>query len=479
MLPKRVIPCLDVMDGRVVKGTEFVDIKDAGDPAMLAKRYEAQGADELVFLDISATSDGRSTMVDIARQTASGVFIPFTAGGGVRSANDVQDLLDAGADKVAINSAALAEPAVIGRLATRFGSQCIVLAVDAKKNDRGGWEAYAAGGRESTGRDVIDWARQAVTLGAGEILLTSIDRDGTKSGYDIGLLKAVTDVVNVPVIASGGAGQLEHYSQAIYEGGAEAVLAASEFHSGRQTVSQVKAALRDDGIPVRAAELAVECRRLCKDENPAIAIVDYGVGNHYSLQQALREVGASATVTADPKELEYANGLVLPGVGAYGMAMERLRSTGLDAVVRQQARADKPILGICLGEQLLFESSEESRCEGLGILSGNVVKIKTPYKPNMGWRELHLEMFDNLFLYQGQGSQFYHAHEYAALPNDPVWTLAQTALSYDENPYYKVVSAIRQGNIYGVQFHPEKSSWCGLQLLRNFVDISALAVTRL
>jgi cyclase len=247
---KRVIPCLDVDAGRVVKGVGFVDLRDAGDPVELAARYDAAGADELVFLDITATSDKRSTVVELARRTADEVFIPFTIGGGIRSTDDAQAVLDAGADKVSVNSAALARPELIDELARTFGSQCVVLAVDAKSFGDGRWEAYLAGGRTATGRDAVAWITEAVERGAGEILLTSMDRDGTGSGYDLELITAVGTAVTVPVIASGGAGKLEHLAPAI-EAGADAVLCASIFHYGLHTVAEVKQHLARQGVAMR------------------------------------------------------------------------------------------------------------------------------------------------------------------------------------------------------------------------------------
>jgi cyclase len=246
---KRVIPCLDVDAGRVVKGVGFVDLRDAGDPVELACRYDAAGADELVFLDITATSDKRDTVVTLARRTADDVFIPFTIGGGIRSAADAQAVLDAGADKVSINSAALASPELIDELARTLGAQCVVLAIDAKRTN-GGWEAYAAGGRTAAGRDAVAWAREGVERGAGEILLTSMDRDGTNDGYDLSLTKAVADAVSVPVIASGGAGEPEHLVAAL-EAGADAALCASIFHYSRHSVGEVKEHLARAGVPVR------------------------------------------------------------------------------------------------------------------------------------------------------------------------------------------------------------------------------------
>jgi cyclase len=251
---KRVIPCLDVDRGRVVKGVEFLDLRDAGDPVELASRYDAAGADELVFLDITATSDRRATVVDLARRTADDVFVPFTIGGGIRSVADAQAVLDAGADKVSVNSAALARPELIDELAANFGAQCVVLAIDAKaRMDDSQWEAYVAGGRTPTGRDVVAWAREGAERGAGEILLTSMDRDGTNAGYDLALTAAVARAIDVPVIASGGAGRLEHLIEAL-EAGADAVLCASILHYGQHTVPEIKAYLTQAGAAIRPVD---------------------------------------------------------------------------------------------------------------------------------------------------------------------------------------------------------------------------------
>ena len=251
MLLRRVIPCLDVDKGRVVKGVEFVNIRDAGDPVELAARYEAEGADEVVFLDITASHEKRETIVQLARRTADELFIPFTIGGGIRSVEDAQAVLDAGADKVSVNSAALRRPELIGELAEVFGAQCVVLAIDARRVGEGSYEVFVDGGRTPVGRDAVEWAREGVERGAGEILLTSMDRDGTEDGYELALTRAVADAVEVPVIASGGAGELQHLVDAIERGGADAVLCASIFHYGHHTVEEAKHAMAAAGIPVR------------------------------------------------------------------------------------------------------------------------------------------------------------------------------------------------------------------------------------
>lgn len=251
MYAKRIIPCLDIKNGRVVKGTNFVQLRDAGDPVECARAYNAQGADELVLLDITASSDARGILVDIVRQVADSVFIPFTVGGGIRTVDDFTAILRAGADKVSVNSSALKNPQLIEEAAYKFGSQCVVCAIDARRTGDGHWTAYLNGGRIDTGRDAVEWAKEAVRRGAGEILLTSMDCDGVKEGYDLELTRAVSESVGVPVIASGGAGQLSHFYDAFTEGKADAVLAASLFHFGEISIPQLKEYLAGRGIPVR------------------------------------------------------------------------------------------------------------------------------------------------------------------------------------------------------------------------------------
>jgi cyclase len=251
LLAKRIIPCLDVRDGRVVKGVNFVNLRDAGDPVEQARAYDAGGADELVFLDISATAEGRATVVDMVRRVADGIFLPFAVGGGIRATADMRNILLAGADKVSLNSAAVRRPELLSEGADLFGSQCIVLAIDARQTGEGRWEVYVDGGRTPTGLDAMEWAARGVELGAGEILLTSMDRDGTRAGYDLALTRAAADAVNVPLIASGGAGTPRDFIDVLAEGGADAALAASLFHDGILEIGALKAELKAAGVPVR------------------------------------------------------------------------------------------------------------------------------------------------------------------------------------------------------------------------------------
>lgn len=251
MVSKRIIPCLDVKDGRVVKGVRFVNLRDAGDPVEVAKKYSEEGADEITFLDITASHEKRKTMIDVVERTASEVFVPLTVGGGLRTVDDVRELLLAGADKVTINTAAIADPEFVRRASDRFGSQCIVVAIDARRRNDGGWEVFTHGGRNPTGIDAVGWAEKMEDFGAGEILLTSMDRDGTEDGYDLQLTRTISETVGIPVIASGGAGQLEHLLEAVEEGQADAVLCASIFHYGKYSINEAKEFLSEKGVLVR------------------------------------------------------------------------------------------------------------------------------------------------------------------------------------------------------------------------------------
>ena len=251
MVSKRIIPCLDVKDGRVVKGIQFVNLRDAGDPVEVAKKYSDEGADEITFLDITASHEKRKTMIDVVERTASEVFVPLTVGGGLRTVDDVRELLLAGADKVTINTAAITDPEFVRRASDRFGSQCIVVAIDARRRNGGGWEVFTHGGRNPTGIDAVSWAAMMEDFGAGEILLTSMDRDGTEDGYDLELTRTISETVGIPVIASGGAGQLEHLLEAVEEGRADAVLCASIFHYGKYSINEAKEFLSEKGVLVR------------------------------------------------------------------------------------------------------------------------------------------------------------------------------------------------------------------------------------
>jgi cyclase len=476
-VPKRVIPCFDMQDGRVVKGQHFTDMQDAGDPVSLARQYEAGGADELIFLDITATTEKRATVTDLARSISEAAFIPFTIGGGIRSVADAQAVLDSGADKVAVNSAALKRPELVTELAQHIGQQSVVVAIDAKRSPHGTtWEAYAAGGKQATGKDAIAWAKEAVERGAGEILFTSMDRDGTNDGYDLEVQQKVAQVVNVPIIASGGAGRVEDCSAVIQEGMADAALCASIFHRGEVSVADVKDHFMEQGIPIRPIDdrtitdyQVVETT----EAKPRIAIIDYGMGNRLSVASALTLVGGEAVITNDPEEIAAADGIVLPGVGSFPAAMEHLEEQNLIDPLNAFRLSGKPVLGICLGAQLLFESSEEhTATKGLGWIGGNVTRINSAVSPNIGWRYVDLPRPSALTQNIDSGDLFYHAHQFAAQPNprDRVKGLTRLGRTTAGQASW-AVGIVNHGALYGTQFHPEKSSYSGLGVLKNYVAI--------
>jgi cyclase len=476
-VPKRVMPCLDVHDGRVVKGEQFENLHDAGDPIRLAQQYEADGADEIVFLDISATQEKRETATAIAKRAAKNLFIPFTIGGGVRSVADAQSILDSGADKITVNSAGLERPSLLTELANHIGRQSVTLSIDAKRSEDGTtWEAYIAGGKKPSGKDAIAWAKEGVKRGAGEILLTSIDCDGKNEGYDIELTEKVVAEVNVPVIASGGAGRVEHLSAAIQESGADAVLCASTLHRGELSIQQIKSHFSNMEIMVRPIDVRTTDYYQSPETvsgRPHLAIIDYGMGNRNSVMSALSLVGADVAITDNAEEIAEADGIVLPGVGSFPAAMARLEEQDLIKSLNEFRTSGKPVLGICLGYQLLFEGSDEhTPTEGLGWIPGNVTEIDTTVSPNIGWRFVDLR--HKALLTQGLNPEelFYHAHQFAAKPNDPDSVTGVTRLGESRGGQAALaVSIVKDRAIYGTQFHPEKSSYAGLSLLKNFVDI--------
>jgi cyclase len=454
-----------------------MNLRDAGDPLELARHYEDGGADELVLLDISASTEGRETAVDTARRIAENVFIPFAIGGGIRSVEDAQAVLDSGADKVAVNSAAIKRPQLLSELAQHVGKQSVILSIDAKRSEDGTtWEAYLAGGTQPSGKDAVAWAKEGVELGAGEILLTSIDHDGKNDGYDIELQQKVAQVVRVPIIASGGAGRLEHCSEVIQTGMADAILCASTLHSGELSIQQIKKHLTDAGIAVRPIDSRTrddEISIKSGQRRPRLAIIDYGMGNRTSLASALAFAGAEAVITDDAEEITSADGIVLPGVGSFPAAMERLEERALVKPLNESRAIGKPVLGICLGYQLLFDSSDEhERTRGLGWIEGNVTEINTAISPNIGWRFVDLEYASALTQGLNAEDLFYHAHEFAAQPRDPGIVLGITRLGKTlKGQASSAASIVQYGRIFGTQFHPEKSSYAGLDLLNNFVTI--------
>jgi len=473
----RVIPRLDIKGPNVVKGIHLEGLRVVGNPAEFAKRYYEQGADEILYIDIVASLYERNSLVELIKETNSkGVFVPLTVGGGIRSLNDIKEILRAGADKVAINTAAIKNPSLIAQAAKRFGSQCIVGAIDAKYRGDAGWEAYFDNGRERTGLDAIEWAKKMAELGVGEMMVTSIDREGTGAGFELGLVKRMVEVVDVPVIAGGGAGDPGHITECFRETGCQAVSVASILHYGRTTIPEIKEHLLSHGVlnvRAKSAECGAPAMRKEKKEK-TVSIVDYGMGNLYSVISALKELGYGHRLVATPEEILASDSVILPGVGAFGDAMEELSKRGLVEAIRKHADMGKPLLGICLGMQLLLSESEEFGLhKGLDIIHGHVVRLEPDESarlPHINWDEI---MPPNGAGWSGTildgippNSSFYFVHSFGCFPEDINNFLATTV--YGGQPFCSVA---RKGNVYGTQFHPEKSGSIGLKLLESFLRL--------
>ena len=511
----RVIPRLDIKGPNLVKGVHLEGLRVLGRPEWYATRYYQDGADELIYIDQVASLYGRNNLDEIVRRTAERLHIALTVAGGIRSLDDIQRLLRAGADKVAINTAAIKRPALIREAAQVFGSQCIVLYVEAKWRAPGRYECLTDNARERSGVDVFEWVQRAVDLGAGEILVTSVDREGTGKGYDVELVSRIVGLVSVPVIASGGAGRPEHVRDVVTQGRASAVCLASVVHYGlledmeresfqseegnteflrgklpieslrRRCVTpmrirEVKAALSEAGIPVRQRDghsLEGEDAPDAGAFGTRITVADYGLGNLFSIRRTLEHLGVAVDITSDPEAVRHAQGLILPGVGAFGDGMRQLHERGLVEPLRELVRAGRPILGICLGMQLLFSESEEFGAhEGLGFIQGRVQRLsgrgvdgERVEVPNVGWNVLirspGLSSWDGTLL-EGlaESESMYFVHSYVPRPVDPGVTLAW--IHYGGQSYAGVV---QRDNVMGCQGHPEKSGATGMRILRNFV----------
>ena len=523
----RIIPRLDIKGPNLVKGVHLEGLRVLGKPEDFAYQYYLDGADELIYMDIVASLYGRNNLLDIVRQTAKKIFIPLTVGGGIRTMEDIRGVLRAGADKVAINTAAIQNHNIIKEGAKTFGSQCIVVSMEVRKNERGHYEIFTDNGRQETGVDVFKWARAVCDFGAGEILLTSIDRDGTGTGYDIELVSKVSEIVPIPVIASGGAGSIDDVEKVIKLTKVSAVSAASVFHYNRIdkalprrhfeegnveflkeyskidkyrfkrikpfSIFETKTKLaKNDDMRIRMPlstndEHAISrpSRRELNGSYPRkafIAVVDYGCGNLFSIEHALKAIDARFTVTSDPKTIMQADKLLLPGVGAFGSGMHNLREINLVDVIIQQAERGKPILGICLGMQLLMSESEEFGLhKGLGLIKGKVVKLKIPENkknvwnlriPHIGWSQVRFpnikgnigNAWKNTILAKtSDESLMYFVHSYVVEPYDKGSVLAES--DFGNNTFSSV---IRRDNIYGCQFHPERSGEKGLGIYREF-----------
>lgn len=524
MRPIRIIPKLEIKGPNLVKGVHLEGLRVLGRPEDFAYQYYRDGADELVYMDIVASLYRRNNLLDIVRRTAEKIFIPLTVGGGIRSVDDVRNIMRAGADKVAINTAALQDPDLIKECAERFGSQCTVVSIEARKKRNGVYEAFTDNGRQETGVDVFKWAYQAYRLGAGELLITSIDRDSTGEGYDLELMSKIAEIVPIPVIACGGAGRAEDFMEVIRHSRVSAVSAASVFHYNKiekdpvpgafeegnieflkkyiaagnhvfqriqpLSIPDLKASLRSSGaVSLRPAlsDDAIgpgEGTSVRRDESSFVVVVDFGCGNLFSISNVLQRMGVRFTVSDRPEMVAQADRLILPGVGSFEGGMAGLRERGLIDPVIEHARQGKPLLGICLGMQLLMTKSEEfGTHKGLDLIEGEVVKLRIPgekgllYKiPHIGWNQVLLPGPDTMqgkndALWKGtilentpSGSLMYFVHSYIAVPRDPRYILAET--SYGDTTF---CSVIKRNAIYGCQFHPEKSDGAGAGLLKEFV----------
>lgn len=528
----RIIPRLDVKGPNLVKGIRFEGLRVLGPPEYFARQYYEQGADELIYMDIVASLYGRNNLKEIVMRTAKQVFIPITVGGGIRCIDDIKAILRAGADKVAINTAAIQNPSLIKDSARVFGSQCIVLSIEAKRVGGGKYEAFTDNGRQETGVDVFDWVSQAHKLGAGEILVTSVDREGTGDGYDIELIAKISELVPIPVIACGGAGRMEDIEEVAKHTKANAISAASVFHYNQLTrelvakkydegnvaflknftqqthgklkrihplvISDVKLRLKKlDNVYIRDvnvnailndSQVQMTKQHLIPHSNnqPFIVVVDYGCGNLFSIEHALNELGANFKLSNDPEILNRADRLILPGVGAFGEGMKNLSELSLIEPIKEHVNANKPIMGVCLGMQLLMSESEEFGLhKGFDFIDGRVVRLQIPQSdpaklkiPHIGWNQILSPRYSSDGFSQKKrnpweetimesipsGCLMYFVHSYIVVPSDSNCILAETA--YGDSLFCSVVY---KNNIYGCQFHPERSGKYGLDIYRRFV----------
>lgn len=524
----RIIPRLDVKGQNLVKGVHLEGLRVLGLPEAFSQSYYLDGADELLYIDIVASLYGRNNLEEVVRKTARDIYIPITVGGGIRNVQDIRRLLLAGADKVAINTGAIRNPQLISEGARLFGSQCMVVSIEAIKTGNGRYQAYTDNGREPTGREVAEWARQAADLGAGEIMVTSVDQEGTGLGYDLQLLEQVCRAVKVPVIACGGAGSPEHVAQLIKHCDVNAVSAASifhyeiieklgvqkraegnvdylkDFHRGERSILEkfqttgiraLKNYLAESGVPSVIYRKDYPCAApggpapggpVPAVAPPKVVVADYGRGNLFSVEKALQCVGARVLVSSRPEDVAAADKVVIAGVGSFGDGMAGLRERGLDQAIREHVNKGKPVLGICLGMQLLLEQGEEFGLhDGLGLIPGRVVKLSdagpggAPLRiPHIGWNRIfppqagegevelpHGAPFKGRLLQNvSPGDYFYFVHSFVCLPENPASVAACT--SYGANVFCAVLA---QDNLAGCQFHPERSGHLGLEIYKNFV----------
>lgn len=475
----RIIPRLDVKGPNVVKGIQLEGLRVVGKPSELARRYYEQGADELLYIDIVASLYNRNNLAHIIEETTEkDVFIPITVGGGIRNLGDIGKILRSGADKVAINTAAVKNPELLRQASRVFGSSTIVLSVEAKKISEGRWEAYTDNGRQKTGLDVIEWIKKAVNLGVGEILITSVDREGTRGGYDLDLIEAVTDVTSVPVVVSGGAGSIEHVEECLKNPKIDGIAVASLLHYRDWKINELKRELckNHNGRIKLSYEHDIRIEERVKAD---VSILDYNLSNLRSVKNTFKQIGARVKFINTYEEVLNSEYLVLPGVGSFEEGMKNLRQKNLDKAIIEYAYSGRPLLGICLGVQLLMTKSYEfGECEGLNLIAGEVLPfekntdlIKEGYKiPHVGWNNIYRtdehEWQGTILESLPNNIDAYFVHSFYVKPDNKDNVLGLT--SYFG---YEFCSVVRQGNIYGCQFHPEKSGKMGLSILRDFIKI--------
>ena len=468
----RIIPRLDVKGPNIVKGICLEGMRVVGKPSSLSKKYYEEGADEILYMDIVASLYERNNLINIVKEaTKSGIFIPMTVGGGIRTPKDIKTLLRAGADKVAINTAATKNPTFISKAAQTFGSQCIVGSIEAKCRGNNKWEAYIDNGRERTGLDVIEWAQRLVELGVGELLITSVDRDGTQKGYDIPLIKSLTDkITTVPIIACGGAGKPTDVYECINESQCDAISLGSLLHYNTHSLNSIKKELENKVLTTPHSPVPpLSPQKYAK----TISIIDYDVGNIKSVEDAFRFLGCSTRLIDNPQEVLDSEILILPGDGAFGYAINELRKKKLIEPLKKYATSGKPLMGICVGMQLLLSDSDEfGSHKGLDFIQGTVTSLKhEPHIkiPHMGWNQLIRQRTkDSLMADISHSSSAYFIHSFRASLKNPEESLAHTTHGTQE-----FSSIIKKDNIVGFQFHPEKSARTGLQLLKNFCNTFA------
>ena len=490
-LCKRLIARLDVKGSRLIKGVRFEGLRVLGDPSEAAFRYASAGADELLYVDVVASLFGRNSLTDLLRQASKEVFIPITAAGGVRSVDDAANLLAAGADKIAVNTAALDRPELIAELAEAFGSQCVVASIQARRTAPNSWEAMKEAGRERSGRDVAQWISALEELGAGEILLTSVDQDGTCAGPDEQLINIASSITRIPLVVGGGFASSDQLKSALSQQHVSAVCLGASLHNGRVNLEIAKHEMSE-------SSLNFPLRSLSSNDSPSssvdsfsqtqplsdfrIGVIDYGMGNQQSLINALSHLGSEVLLSRDTSELSTCDLLALPGVGAFPKGMDSLRHFGLDDwLCNEWVPNGKPLLGICLGMQMLFEgSSEFTESSGLGLIAGRVNSLPSVDQggqpltlPHMGWNRLinGPAIFDDMSSFDNTNQYF--VHSYIATDVDP--SSVMFSFKYGHQPF---VAAIRYGSVAGFQFHPERSGSDGLKLLslicRNMIQVSTL-----